>query len=203
MMRARHWLLTVAAGLAGFAAVALCVAYVASSGAGQGLGVNPVGGPFTLVDDSGATVTESTLAGKPSAMYFGYTFCPEVCPTTLADLSRWIELLGPDADKLNYVFVTVDPERDTPQAMHDYVSAFDKRIRGFTGTPEQIATVAQAYRVYYKRVPTADGGYVMDHSAMIYLMGPDNRLVNVIGYQETDTSALAKLRNLIALAPSS
>jgi protein SCO1/2 len=126
-----------------------------------------------------------------------------VCPTTLADLSRWIELLGPDADKLNYVFVTVDPERDTPQAMHDYVSAFDKRIRGFTGTPEQIATVAQAYRVYYKRVPTADGGYVMDHSAMIYLMGPDNRLVNVIGYQETDTSALAKLRNLIALAPSS
>lgn len=203
MMRARHWIVTIMAGFAGFAAVALAVAYVASSGAEPGKLASPVGGPFTLVDENGATVTQDTLAGKPSAIYFGYTFCPEVCPTTLADLTHWIQLLGPDADKLNYIFVTVDPERDTPQIMRDYVSAFDRHIRGFTGTPEQIAAIAREYRVYYKRVPTDDGGYVMDHSAIIYLMGSDQRLVSMIGYQEADASALAKLKNLIASAPSS
>jgi protein SCO1/2 len=136
-------------------------------------------------------------------MYFGYTFCPEVCPTTLLDLSRWIQKLGPDADKLNYVFVTVDPQRDTPQLMHAYLSSFDKHIRGFTGTPEQIAAIAREYRVYYKKVPTDDGGHVMDHSAIIYLMGPDGKLVSAIAYQEADASALDKLTNLVATAPSS
>ena len=131
----------------------------------------PIGGPFTLTDDNGATVTEKTLAGKPYAMYFGYTYCPDVCPTTLFDLSRWIQKLGPDADKLDYVFVTVDPERDTAKLMHDYLSSFDQHIRGFTGTPAQIANIAKEYRVYYKKVPTDDGSYTMDHSAIIYLMG--------------------------------
>ena len=135
VMGARHWILTAIGGLAGFAMVALCIVYVMAFGrAGHGVAVSAIGGPFTLVDDTGATVTEKTLAGKPYAMYFGYTFCPEVCPTTLLDLSRWISKLGPDADKLNYVFVSIDPERDTPQLMHTYLSSFDKHIRGFTGT---------------------------------------------------------------------
>ena len=120
-MRARDWILIGAAGVAGFAVVALCIVYAVSfRGAGGIAAVAPIGGPFTLTDDTGATVTEKTLAGKPYAMYFGYTYCPDVCPTTLFDLSRWIQKLGPDADKLNYVFVTVDPERDTPKLMHDY-----------------------------------------------------------------------------------
>ena len=118
-------------------------------------------------------------------------------------MSRWIQTLGPDADKLNYVFVTIDPQRDTSKLMHAYLSSFDKRIRGFTGTPEQIAKIAQEYRVYYKKIPTDDGGYVMDHTAIIYLVGPDGRLVSVIAYQEDDASALAKLRKLAARAASS
>jgi len=165
-------------------------------------GVARLGGPFTLVDDTGATVTENALAGKAYAMYFGYTFCPEVCPTTLLDLSRWIKDLGPDADKLNYVFVSVDPERDTPSLMHTYVSSFDRHIRGFTGTPEQIAKIAKEYRVYYKKVPTDDGGYVMDHSAAIFLMGPDGKFVTAIPYQENDALALTKLRRLAAMTPT-
>ena len=202
-MLARQWILTVLAGLFGFAAVALCVVYAVSFRGHGVAAITPIGGPFTLVDDTGATVTEKTLAGKPYAMYFGYTFCPDVCPTTLFDLSRWIKKLGPDADKLNYVFVTVDPERDTVKSMHAYVSSFDKHIRGYTGTPAEIAQIAKEYRVYYKKVPTDDGGYTMDHSAIIYLMGPDNKFVTVIPYQENDASALAKLTNLVSTAPTS
>jgi protein SCO1/2 len=120
--------------IGGFAAVALCIVYAVT---GRGAAVAGIGGPFTLVDDTGAMVTEGTLAGKPYAMYFGYTFCPDACPTTLLDLSRWIQQLGPDADKLNYVFVTIDAERDTPKLEHEYLSSFDKHIRGFTGTPRR------------------------------------------------------------------
>jgi protein SCO1 len=203
-MRSRHWAITALSGLAGFAAVALCIAYAVSfRGSSPGTAGAAIGGPFTLTDDTGAPVTEKTLAGKPYAMYFGYTFCPDVCPTTLFDLSRWIQKLGPDADKLNYVFVTVDPERDTPKLMHDYLSSFDKHIRGYTGTAAQIAQIAKEYRVYYKKVPTDDGGYTMDHSVIIYLMGPDDKFVTVIPYQEDDASALAKLKNLAALTPTS
>ena len=132
-----------------------------------------------------------------------YTFCPEVCPTTLTELAQWIRMLGPDADKLNYVFVTVDPERDTPKVMHDYVSAFDPRIRGFTGTPDQIAKVTSEYRVYYKRVPTSDGGYVIDHTAALYLMDPKVKFFGFIPYQEKTDAAVAKLRKLAAASASS
>ena len=204
-MRSRHWVMSgnwrARRFCRGRAVHRLC-GVVPRAGPWRGRGW-PIGGPFTLIDDTGATVTERTLAGKPYAMYFGYTYCPDVCPTTLLDLSRWIQKLGPDADKLDYVFVTVDPERDTVKLMHEYLSSFDKHIRGYTGTPAQIAKIAKAYRVYYKKVPTDDGGYTMDHSAIIYLMGPDGKFVTVIPYQEDDASALAKLRNLAALTPTS
>ncbi len=203
-MDRRQIVVSALAAFAGFAAVALGTAYIVSSRqAGSGIGVAAIGGPFTLVDDTGAPVTERSLAGKPSAIYFGYKFCPDVCPTTLLDMSHWIKQLGPDADKLNYVFVTIDPERDTPKLMHEYLSSFDRHIRGFTGTPEQVAKIAREYRVYYKKIPTDDGGYVMDHSTITYLMGPEGNLVTVIAYQEDDASALAKLKNLLTLTPSS
>jgi protein SCO1 len=204
-MQAHQWILSALAGFFAFSAAALGTVYFVSF-----LGPTPrvatttrLGGPFTLVDDTGATVTDKTLAGKPYAMYFGYTFCPDVCPTTLLDLSRWIKKLGPDADKLNYVFVTVDPERDTVQSLHAYLSSFDKRIRGYTGTPAEVAQIAREYRVYYKKVPTDDGGYTMDHSAFIYLMGPEGNFVTVIPYKEDDAVAIAKLKNLTGLAPTS
>ena len=166
-------------------------------------GATKIGGPFTLVDDTGVQVSEADLKGKSTVMYFGYTFCPEVCPTTLTDLVQWMQMIGRDADRLNYVFVTVDPERDTPKVMHDYVSAFDPRIRGLTGTSEQIAKVTKEYGVYYKRIPTSDGGYVMDHSAVLYMMDPNVRFVGVIPYQEDTAKAVAKLKKLAAQsAPS-
>lgn len=203
-MRPRQWLLTALGGLCGFALTAAIVVFLTSArGQDQHASAGMIGGPFTLVDDTGATVTERSLTGKPTAIYFGYTFCPEVCPTTLMDLARWMKALGSDADRLNYVFVSIDPERDTPKLMHDYVGYFDKRIRGFTGTPEQVAKIAREYRVFYKRIPTDDGGYVMDHSAAIYLMTADGKLTAAIGYQEADASALAKLHALIATEPSS
>ena len=166
-------------------------------------GATKIGGPFTLVDDTGAQVSEADLKGKPTVMYFGYTFCPEVCPTTLTDLAQWMQMIGQDADRLNYVFVTVDPERDTPKVMHDYVSAFDPRIRGLTGTSEQIAKVAKEYGVYSKRIPTSDGGYVMDHSAVLYMMDPNVRFVGVIPYQEDTAKAVAKLKKLAAQSAAS
>ena len=114
-----------------------------------------------------------------------------------------MHVLGPDADRLNYVFVTVDPERDTPKVMRDYVSAFDARIRGFTGTPDQVAKVASEYHVYHKRIPSSDSGYVMDHTAGLYLMDPNGKFVGLIAYQENTASAIAKLRKLAAQGASS
>jgi protein SCO1 len=167
---------------------------------GQGIvttGAAAIGGPFQLINDSGAPVTQTALAGKPSVIYFGYTYCPEVCPTTLADLSRWIVKLGPDADKLNYVFVTVDPERDTAKVMHEYLQSFDAHIHGFTGSPAQVAQIAKEYKVYYKKVPT-QGGYLMDHSSMIYLMDANEKFVGIIPYQEKDETAVEQLKDLVS-----
>jgi protein SCO1/2 len=156
-----------------------------------------LGGPFTLTDDLGRKVTEASLLGKPSVIYFGYTFCPEICPTTLLDLSGWMQKLGPAADRAHYVFVTVDPERDTVKAMHDYVGSFDGRIRGFTGTKAQIAAIAKEYGVYYAKEKGGGANYAVDHSTRIYLMDAKGRFVDTIAYQEQEASALAKLRRLV------
>lgn len=161
-----------------------------------------IGGPFELIDGSGETVTEKDFAGKPSLFFFGFTFCPDVCPTTLSELQGWMEDLGEDADKLNYAFVTVDPERDTPDVMRDYVWAFDNRITPLTGSREQIDKILKAYRVYSKKVPLDDGDYTMDHSAAIYLMNADNEFVGTIAYGEAEETALKKLRRLIDNAPA-
>lgn len=160
-----------------------------------------IGGPFELVNGNGETVTDKDFAGKPLAIYFGFTFCPDVCPTTLTEMQGWIEALGPDADRMNFLFVTVDPERDTPDVMRDYVGAFDKRIIPLSGSVEQVSEVVKAYRVYAKKVPLDDGDYTMDHSAAVFLMNADNRFVGTIAYGEDEENALKKLRRLIDNAP--
>lgn len=162
-----------------------------------------IGGPFELVDGNGETVTDATFAGKPTVLFFGFTYCPDVCPTTLSELQGWMDALGDDAEKLNYAFVSVDPERDTPEVMRDYVWAFDKRITPLTGSREQVDAMIKAYRVYAKKVPLDDGDYTMDHSAAVYLMNADNKFVGTIAYQEAEDTALPKLRRLIKNAPSS
>jgi len=198
----RGIIVAAAIGLTALAAVALSAAWVANQSPPGSRTAAAIGGRFSLVDDRGESVTEATLLGKPSVIYFGYTYCPEICPTTLADLTRWMRDLGPAADRLNYVFVTVDPQRDTIKTMHEYVGSFDPRLRGYTGTPEQVAAAAKAFRVYYRKVPTSDGGYEMDHSAFLYLMGPDGTFVDMIAYGQKDDQAVVKLRKLVAMGPA-
>lgn len=133
-----------------------------------------VGGKFALTDTDGKTVTDQTYRGKWMLVYFGYSFCPDVCPTELQVIANALDLLGPDAAKVVPVFITIDPERDTVTALAEYVKLFDTRLVGLTGTEAQIAAVARAYRVYYaKATPKESSTYLMDHSSFIYLMAPD------------------------------
>jgi protein SCO1/2 len=135
------------------------------------------GGDYVLEDGTGAKVTPATLTGKPSMLFFGYTHCPDVCPTTLADMAGWYEQLGPDADKLNAFFVTVDPERDTPKVLKAYMANFDPSFIGLVPTPAQLEQVAKDFKVYYKKVEGATPtSYSMDHSAATYLYDPEGRL---------------------------
>jgi protein SCO1 len=196
MMRHRKLTIIFVMGLVAIAALAVSL-YTRMDNVAQSRTAS-LGGPFTLTDDTGKPVTEASLMGKPSVIYFGYTFCPEVCPTTLLDLTHLIAKLGPDADKANYVFVTIDPQRDTVKAMHDYVSSFDKRIRGYTGTAQQVAQIAKAYGVYYAREPGGGENYAMDHSTRVYLMDAKGHYVESIAYQEPEASALSKLKRLLA-----
>ena len=138
-----------------------------------------VGGPFSLVDHTGRRVTEKDFKGRYMLVMFGFTSCPDICPSGLQIMSAALDKLGPKADRITPLFVTVDPERDTPQALAAYVPSFHKRLLGLTGTPGEIATAAKAYRVYYKKVPDEKnpGAYSIDHSALIYLMGPDGSYV--------------------------
>lgn len=157
-----------------------------------------IGGPFTMTNQKGAVFTEKNLAGKPTLMFFGFTSCPDVCPTTLADMTKWLQQLGPDAGKLNAVFVSVDPERDTPEQMAHYLAMFDPHIIGLTGTPEQLATMAKNYKIYYKKTPLENDNYTMDHTASLYLLNADTKLVGTISYRENDAIAFQKIRRLLA-----
>ena len=134
-----------------------------------------VGGPFTLTDHTGKRVTDQDFRGRFMVVFFGFTFCPDVCPTALQVMAAALDKIGPKAEQITPVLITVDPERDTPEQMAMYVKSFHPRLVGLTGSPEEIAAVAKAYRVYFKRVadPKSSGGYTMDHSAIIYVMGPD------------------------------
>ncbi len=136
-----------------------------------------LGGPFTLVDQTGRTVTERDFAGKVLLVYFGYTYCPDVCPTELGTMVAALDAMGPAGERVTPVFISIDPGRDTPAAMADYVSRFHPRMVGLTGTPEQVAAAARAYRVYFAKVhPRDTTEYLMDHSSFIYLVGPDGRV---------------------------
>jgi protein SCO1 len=168
-----------------------------SSGATKLLALATVSNDFELTDKDGRQVTEKNLLGKPSALFFGYTHCPNVCPTTLLELTNWLKALGPDADKLNTVFISVDSTRDTPKQMKLYLSSFDPHIRGFTGTAQQIKEITSEFHVYFKRIELDHGDYGYDHSALIRLTGKDGRLAGVISPNDSDATALEKLRDLI------
>ncbi len=155
-----------------------------------------LGGPFTLVDQNGRTFTDRDLRGRPAALFFGFTTCPEVCPTTLARWSSALKALGPDGDRLRLVFVSVDPERDTPAVLKRYLSDFDPRIVGLTGAPAAVAKTLAAYHVYAHKVPLDGGGYTMDHTAATYLFDRDGGFQGLVGYQEPPDAQTAKLKAL-------
>ena len=175
------------------------LAFNATRGPQTVAGVADIGGPFTLTDQHGETVTRDDLIGHPHAVFFGYTFCPDVCPTTLWELSQYMAALGEDADDLKVVFVSVDPERDTPEALDAYISAFDDRIIGLTGSREAIDETVRAYRAYYKIHPEDEQGDVLiDHTATTYLFDRDGTFAGTIAYQESADTAKAKLQRLVS-----
>jgi protein SCO1 len=155
-----------------------------------------IGGPFSLTSHDGSRVTDRDLRGKPFALFFGFTNCPDVCPTTLLELTNRMDDLGRDADKMRLVFVSVDPARDTPEFLKRYIANFDKRTLGLTGTEDEIAAIAKAYRAVYRRVATSDG-YTMDHTATVYLMDANGRFVGTIAYQEAADIQRQKLKRLV------
>jgi protein SCO1 len=162
----------------------------------QSAGRVPIGGPFRLTSHEGKSFTDADLKGKPFVVFFGFTHCPEVCPTTLYDLTQDLASLGSDADKLRVAFITVDPAQDTSELMKTYLSSFDPRIVGLTGTEEEIAAVAKAYKIYYRKVPT-ESGYTMDHSATIFLMDSKGDFYGTSNFQETAEIRRSKLKQLL------
>ena len=164
---------------------------------GSLVGSVAIGGPFRLTSHEGRPFDSAELAGKPYALFFGFTHCPDVCPTTLLEMSQHLQALGPAADKLKVLFVTVDPERDDAKLLKDYLSAFDTRIVGLTGTPAEIAAVARGYRAYYEKVPGKDGDYSVNHAASVYLMDATGAFKGTFNFQEKAEIQRAKLRRLI------
>ena len=152
---------------------------------------------FNLVDQNGSPVDQSILKGQPSLLFFGFTHCPEVCPTTLAEMSTWFEQLGEEGRDLRGFFATVDPERDTPQILGEYIS-WAPRVTGLTGATEEIARLAKGWGVYYAKQPIEDGDYTMDHTASVFLLDENGAFQGTIAYGEDSATALGKIRNLLA-----
>jgi protein SCO1 len=157
-----------------------------------------LGGAFSSVTQNGLPFTQTNLYGKPSLMFFGFTHCPDVCPTALFEITQHLKALGPLADRINVVFVTVDPERDTPAQMKLYLGSFDPRIIGLSGSAAQTEAMTRAFAVFAERVTSKDGGYTINHTASTYMMGADGVFRGMISPDESSEMALSKIRRLIS-----
>jgi protein SCO1/2 len=189
--------LVIATAFAASLVLGLLIVFWAMGGVSKVAQPAAIGGPFQLTDQNGKAVTDKNLKGKPTLIFFGYTHCPDVCPTSLFEISEVLRALGKDADKVNAVFISVDPERDTPAAMKDYLSSFDPHLEGLSGDPAETAKVITSYRVYAKKVPTKDGDYTMDHTALIYLMDRDGRFVSPFNLKRTPEEAAVDLKRYL------
>lgn len=156
-----------------------------------------VGGPFKLIDQNGRPISNEDLKGQPFLIFFGFTHCPDVCPTTLFEVSEIFRQLGPDAARARALFITVDPERDTADKLKDYLSSFDPHLTGVTGNPEAIAATLKSFRVYAKKVPTEGGDYTMDHTALVYLMDKQGKFVAPFSLKRKPEEAAADLRRYL------
>ena len=154
------------------------------------------GVPFELVDQDGNTITEAAFKGGPRVVFFGFTHCPEVCPTTLFELDGYLEELGNEASEIKPYFVSIDPERDTPEVMKTYLSNFSDRITGITGDPDEVAAMAKGFSIYVRKGELEDGDYTMDHTASILLLDGEGDFFGTIAYEENRETAIAKLKRL-------
>lgn len=159
-----------------------------------------IGGPFELTTHQGQTLTREDLAGKAFLVFFGFTHCPDICPTTLFDLTGLIHDLGPDAKKITPLFITVDPERDTQELLASYMTSFDSRILALRGTKEQTDQAVKAFAAYYKKIPLESGNYTMDHTAGVYLMSAEGKFMGTLDIHESRDTQLGKLRRLAGTA---
>ncbi|MEM5501024.1 MULTISPECIES: SCO family protein [Ahrensia] len=158
--------------------------------------VEAYGVPFELVDGQGEKITQEAFIGQPSALFFGFTHCPEICPTTLYELNGWLETLGEDGENIEAFFITVDPERDTVEILNNYVSSVTDRVTAITGDPDKVRAMASGYGIYYKRQELEDGDYTMDHTASIFLLDSNGDFRSTIAWGENSETAIQKLRNL-------
>ncbi len=191
---ARRLLLPLAGFVSGFIVLALVAGVVLMRGGDSQGGTAAVGGSFSLVAQDGTPVTQQALKGQPSLVFFGYTHCPDVCPATLSEISSVFKALGPDA-KAKAFFVTVDPQRDTPAVMKDYLASFDPRIVGLTGSPDAIKKVEDDYKVYAEAKADKDGTYTMDHTAITYLMDKNGLFVSGFNLDRPPSEAAAELKH--------
>lgn len=197
-------ILMIIAGLVVGAAVAIVVfpearqALVPTPGQ-QSSGRALVGGPFTLTDEDGKQVTDKDFRGRYTLVFFGFTSCPDICPASLQLIAAVLDNLGTKADRITPIFISVDPERDTPEKLGEYVKNFDPRIVGLTGTPEQVAAVAKAYKVYFKKVPNQESpdNYGMDHTSILYVMGPDGSYLTHFTPTTSVDDMTAKLEKIL------
>ncbi|HEX3864103.1 MAG TPA: SCO family protein [Stellaceae bacterium] len=157
-----------------------------------------IGGPFHLIDQNGKPFTDADLKGKWNLVFFGYTHCPDTCPTALNELSLALDKLGKKAGEVRIVLISVDPERDTPAVLKSYVESFDAPIVALSGTPEEVKQAAASYRVYYAKHPRADGGYDMDHSALIYVMDPQGRFTSTFAPDDQADAISKRLEKLLS-----
>ena len=186
-----------AAAAAGFA-IANYSGLLGSQSVVESIGMPKVGGPFALVDQDNKPVTDATYRGKVMVVYFGYTFCPDVCPTELAKIATAVDSLGKDADQVAPIFITVDPTRDTPDKMKSYVEQFDKRMIGLTGSADQVSQVAKEYRVYSAKSGDTSGQYyLVDHTSFIYLMDRTGKYSGIARPDDPPEALAASIRDLL------
>jgi protein SCO1 len=196
--RTSHIFLVLSAFLAGLV-IFLSVFLFATGQFRTAGGTRPsaIGGAFTLIDQNGQSITDQDMKGRPFLVFFGYTHCPDVCPTTLFDVSELMRALGKDADRTAALFITVDPERDTPAVLKDYLSSFDPHLRGASGDRTMIEAVEKTYRVIARKVPGDNGDYGMDHTALVYLMDKQGRFVAPFSLKRRPEDAAAELRRYL------
>jgi protein SCO1/2 len=190
-------ILSLALLVGGLGILAAVVHFTMPRGSQLASSSSAIGGAFTLVDQNGKPFTEKDLAGKPSLVFFGFTHCPDICPTKLFEITQMLDSLGADAGKVNAIFITVDPERDTAELLSTYLGSFHASIRGLTGTEQQVTQAMRAYRAFARKVPLDAGGYTMDHTTFVYLMDRQGQFVSTFDVARDPARAAQDLRRYL------